>query len=73
MAPFRALCLRFAAALWPERHKSYTAVIGARYEKTIGTRNLILNEDYLRCCFAVGEITFVADSRFKDFMDFIIG
>ena len=48
MAPFRALCLRFAAALWPERHKSYTAVIGARYEKTIGTRNLILNEDSKR-------------------------
>jgi hypothetical protein len=27
----RALCLRFAAALWPKRHKSYTPVIGARF------------------------------------------
>ncbi len=31
-APSRALCLRCAAALWPERHKSYTSVIGARKE-----------------------------------------
>jgi len=29
-APNLALCLRFASALWPERHKSYTAVFGAR-------------------------------------------
>jgi hypothetical protein len=48
MATIRALCLRSAAALWPERHKSYTSVIGARYVNTrvIHLRNL--NGDFMR-------------------------
>ena len=51
-APNLALCLRFASALWPERHKSYTAVFGARDEsenecvirKACGPRLLMLYE-----------------------------
>jgi hypothetical protein len=45
IAPYRALCLRFAAALWPKRHKSYTSVIGARNVNTRGIHLRILNED----------------------------
>ena len=45
MAPIRALCLRFAAALWPERHKSSTSVIGARYVNKRGIHLRNLNED----------------------------
>ncbi len=42
-APIRALCLRFAAALWPKRHKSSTSVIGARKESENENENEELN------------------------------
>ena len=69
MAPVCALCLRFAAALWPKRHKSYTAVTRARNVLSIVIVLPIFWCLYCRSCLRLSSFRMtIASIRFTIFV-----